>query len=144
MFAHLVSAQLAGLDELPVAQLAGVRLLAGVGSRVPRQAVGRVKTLVAHDACVLTLVSAVHLRSVARQVAARAQLLAALVALKAHAQVLVLQVRRQKTLPTQQSLHKLVCKYISMLCSPHRIKMVSAKVTQGNLRSSLQIIHILK
>jgi hypothetical protein len=102
VFAHLVSAQLAGLDELPVAQLAGVRLLAGVGSRVPRQAVGRVKPLVAHDACVLTLMSAVHLRSVARQVAARAQLLAALVALEAHAQVLVLQVRRQKTLPTQQ------------------------------------------
>lgn len=102
VLAHFVRAQLAGLHELPIAQFARVRLLASVGARVTRQAVGGVEPLVAHNARMLPLVRTVHLRTVARQVAARAELLAALVALEAHAQVLVFQVRRKKTLTTNK------------------------------------------
>jgi hypothetical protein len=43
VLAHLVRAQLAGLDELPVAQLACVRLLTGVGARVSLEEFRRVR-----------------------------------------------------------------------------------------------------
>jgi hypothetical protein len=100
VLAHLVRAQLAGLDELPVAQLAGVRLLAGVGARVPLEEFARAETLAAECACVRSLAQVVYRRAVARQVAARGQLLAALVALEVlpHAQVLLLHVGRQENL----------------------------------------------
>lgn len=100
VLAHFVSAQLAGLHKLPIAQLARVRLLAGVGARMALKKFARAKPLAAQRALVGPLTRSMHQGAVPRQVSARAQLLAALVALEKLTliQVLLFDVRRQENL----------------------------------------------